>query len=516
MNEDCLAYSIGSELDRWAVNGEDQTSLSSPGPVVVLLADGMGGSEAGEVASNLAIKSMQEHLQSSLQHMPSDPEDIIRQIKQGFLLAHDRIISEAIANAKHKGMGTTLIAGILHDGHAFVVWSGDSRLYRYFPGETDTHGKFHAPHLQLLTQDHSMVWQMVQQGELTPEEARVHPYSNIITQSLGDAQSRPRPDYLIVPIYQNDLLLFCSDGLNSMLSDDHIRELCSVNPDLEALADALIAEANLAGGTDNISIVLARIQGGLPRLHLQDMAEQDRVITIGGTDLAKVMQPKALRSSVGSVGNRHASRVIWPWVITVLILFIAASIWVFRTVTFKSGQKDLVVDSLNLEIISSRRLDTVGYFGELSTEEVEAGENNQNKRLKIKSGNSEIPYWQTKFDSLLQQIMDLRSQIEKDNRLSMDIRNRLSRDINLLRKGVENQYNKAVERRLFGNEAGRNYHPAVAEFDTLKDKYKRFLDETRFNGPIPESEFWRDKSSGDTIKGQIPLEIPQVDENGSY
>lgn len=517
LNEDSLAYSTGSGLEGWVVNGEGQNSLSAPGPVVVILADGMGGSEAGEIASSLAIKTMQEHLQSLFQHMPSDQEDIIRQIKQGFLLAHDRIISEAIANAKQKGMGTTLIAGILHEGHAFIVWSGDSRLYRYFPSETDSFGKYHAPHLQLLTQDHSMVWQMVQQGELTPEEARVHPYSNIITQSLGDTQSRPRPDYLILPIYQGDLLLFCSDGLNSMLSDDQIKELCAANPDLRVLADTLVEEANLAGGTDNISVVLARVQSGFPRPHLQNIGEQDRVITIGGADLAKVMQPDAPNPGIGSLGKRRNSRVRWAWGLTIMILFLAAFFWVFRQGPIKSGQTNIGIDSLGMEEVSSHHLDTVGFFGELSTEELaDEVTTQEGKRMQIKSKYNEPPFWQGKFDTLLQQIMDLRGQVEKDNRLSLETRKSLSHEIDSLRKDVEGQYNLAVQQRLFGNEAQRTYYPALAEFNALKVKYNRLLDEIHVPGPLPESEYWRDKFSGDSIRGQIPLEIPQVDENGSY
>lgn len=505
LNEDSLAYALGEGLRRWVVDGAHPGVQSSDGPVAVLLADGMGGAEAGEVASALARETMQEHFAAALNPPPPDPDELIGRIRQGFLLAHDRIVSDAIANPRRKGMGTTLLAGLVHEGNAYVVWSGDSRLYRFLPGETDRNGKFHPPYLQLLTQDHSMVWQMVQQGELTAEEARLHPYSNVITQSLGDTQSRPRPDFLVVPLYEHDVLLFCSDGLNGMLPDERIREICVRHTDLDVLADTLIGEANDSGGADNISLVLLRVEQGLPRPHLDDVALQDQVVTAGGADLVQAVRQKGPLPATGdpnAPGQRRKSRQqSWVWlaglslVLTVLVLW-----WQFR---WDKESRESLIDQ------SVIPLDTIGAFGAEPLWEDTASVPSSGV-----SRNTEAPFWQGRFDSLLQNLHGFIGTLERDTLISRESRESLWRETNALRNRVDELMNSARLRELSGTAAKANHIEVISIFEDLRSRYESLarVAKSKISRALKDSA--TDDVPRDTSKRQENLESPDYGGHG--
>jgi serine/threonine protein phosphatase PrpC len=504
LNEDSLAYAMGEGLRRWVVDGTHPDAQSSEGPVAVLLADGMGGAEAGEVASSLARETMQEHFAAALNPPPPDPDELIGRIRQGFLLAHDRIVSDAIANPRRKGMGTTLLAGLVHEGQAYVVWSGDSRLYRFLPGETDRNGKFHPPYLQLLTQDHSMVWQMVQQGELTAEEARLHPYSNVITQSLGDTQSRPRPDFLVVPLYELDVLLFCSDGLNGMLPDERIREICVRNSDLEVLADTLIGEANDAGGADNISLVLLRVEQGLPRPHLDDVALQDQVVTAGGAELVQAVRHKGPLPATGDTNapgqRRKPWQRSWVWLAGVtLVLAVSVLWWQFRR---DKEAREALIDR------SVIPLDTIGAFGEELL-----GEDTASAPVSGVSRNTEAPFWQGRFDSLLQELHGFIGTLERDTLISRDSRETLWRETNALRNRVDEHMHKAVLKDLSGNAAKASHSEVRSIFEDLRSRYESLVRGAKPKNPRASKESATDDVPRDTSKRHENLESP---DNGGH
>lgn len=281
LNEDGFAYSVDADWTDWSTPAIGGTASTRTSATALVVADGMGGAEAGEVASALALGSLQSFLDRFHQHVPQDDDEIVIRLRQGFMLAHDRIVHDSLAHPERKGMGTTLLAGLVFHDQLYVMWSGDSRAYRYHSLPSRKSGPAQG-HLQMVSSDHSMVWEMVLQGELTPEEARVHPYSNVITQSLGDPKNKPRPDYRIAPLFRGDVLLLCTDGLNGMLSDEEIRMILDRQESLDRMADALVAAANAAGGSDNITLILARVVEGPERPLLEEGADVDARTTAGG------------------------------------------------------------------------------------------------------------------------------------------------------------------------------------------------------------------------------------------
>lgn len=236
-NEDCFAII--------EVSTTEEDSLGT----VLLVADGMGGAQAGEVASDTVRAVIQDKF-SMLTRPITDHRDIERYLKNIVLEAHQQIVMLAQAHPEYRGMGTTVVLAWLLDGYMHVVWCGDSRCYVY-PKDQPSGSPF--------TDDHSLVWRMVQTGELTPEEARLHERSNVILQALGSTHSQPEPAYVNKQLTLGERILLCSDGLNGMLSDHQIQQCLEPYQDLRAVSQRLIDAANAAGGADNITVVLAEV-----------------------------------------------------------------------------------------------------------------------------------------------------------------------------------------------------------------------------------------------------------------
>ena len=225
---------------------------------VYLVADGMGGHAAGEVASRVAT----DEIVRAFRDGTSDADETWPEHWNTELSATANLIVDAIVSGHHqvtlamnkdadlKGMGTTVVVAVHQPGeHKLVVCHvGDSRAYRFRRGG-----------LSLLTSDHSWVHEQVEAGFLTEEAARTHPLKNVVTQALG-GNSEPRVDVLEDEIREGDMYLLCSDGLNSMLTDDEIAAVLETGGSLDEACDRLIAEANERGGNDNISVVLLRSQ----------------------------------------------------------------------------------------------------------------------------------------------------------------------------------------------------------------------------------------------------------------
>jgi protein phosphatase len=226
-----------TDTGRQRRDNEDNAFARAP---VFVVADGMGGAQAGEVASRLAIEAFQHELPES-----GTPEERLA----ACVRAANRTIYE-MSRSEHEraGMGTTLTAAYLDDDDLAIAHVGDSRAY-LFRDQT----------LRRLTEDHSLVEELVRRGKLTEEQAAEHPQRSIITRALG-----PEPDVEVdtwtYPVQSGDVLLLCSDGLTSMISEEQIAQILSSTPSLERAAQRLIAAANEAGGRDNITVVLFSLE----------------------------------------------------------------------------------------------------------------------------------------------------------------------------------------------------------------------------------------------------------------
>ena len=209
-------------------------------PPVFVVADGMGGAQAGEVASRIAVEAFAEGLPEQ-----GSPEERLATVA---LTANRRIYELSQSESERAGMGTTLTAAYLGENELALAHVGDSRAYLFRDGE-----------LTRLTQDHSLMAELIRRGKLTEEEAADHPQRSIITRALG-----PEPEVTVdtwtYPVRAGDIVLLCSDGLTSMISEAQVAEILRAADGLERAAQALIDAANGAGGRDNITVLLFRLE----------------------------------------------------------------------------------------------------------------------------------------------------------------------------------------------------------------------------------------------------------------
>jgi len=207
---------------------------------VFAVADGMGGAQAGEVASRIAVDAFEPGIPGG-----QPPEQALRQLAE---LANRKIHEFAGDDSERAGMGTTLTAAVLAGEEVSLVHAGDSRAYLLRERE-----------LRRLTQDHSLVEELRRQGRLTAEEAEEHPQRSIITRALGP-EPQVELDTMSVTAQDGDVFLLCSDGLTTMVSETRIAIVLASSPSLEAAVAELVDEANRMGGRDNITVVAFRVE----------------------------------------------------------------------------------------------------------------------------------------------------------------------------------------------------------------------------------------------------------------
>jgi protein phosphatase len=242
----------------------NEDSLLARSPLFVV-ADGMGGAQAGEVASRLAVDVFEEGLGDT-----TEPESVLAQ-RAG--AANARIHELSHSNAEHAGMGTTLTAVYVAPEEVAIAHVGDSRAYRLRAGE-----------LVRLTDDHSLVDELMRQGKITPEEAVDHPQRSVITRALGPEPS-VEVDTRSYSARAGDVYLLCSDGLTTMLPEERVAELVRSYPRLRDAGEALIAAANEAGGRDNITVVLFRLEDpSAPAPPLAPKTEEQAELAPAGPD----------------------------------------------------------------------------------------------------------------------------------------------------------------------------------------------------------------------------------------
>ncbi len=224
--------------------GNEDSFLLEPQNGVFIVADGMGGHAAGEVASHMAVEIVGDALQQVVGHEDASAAEVIR---QAIIDANGRIFQRTLVEQDKRGMGTTTTAMVINGARYLIGQVGDSRAYLLRQGD-----------LLQITKDHSYVQEQVDAGYLTPEQARTHPYSNVITRCVG-ANSEVAPDIYIGGVRAGDLFLLASDGLTGMLEDSEVLEIMLSQDQPGALIDVLISEANRRGGLDNVTVIIIRI-----------------------------------------------------------------------------------------------------------------------------------------------------------------------------------------------------------------------------------------------------------------
>lgn len=224
---------------------------------LAVLADGMGGHQAGDVASRLCVETLNDVLLPALDKpLRLRPNKGVSRhatlVRRAVNKANGVVFAAAEDNPACRGMGTTLVMALFYDDKIVVAHVGDSRLYRLRAGQ-----------LTALTEDHSLVRELLEQGAIAPEEARNNPYSHVITQAVG-VRANITPEVQELAAMPGDIYLLCSDGLTDMVQDAEIRDgLMATQGNWSRAAQHLVDVANRHGGRDNVSVVIAAV--GAPR-----------------------------------------------------------------------------------------------------------------------------------------------------------------------------------------------------------------------------------------------------------
>jgi serine/threonine protein phosphatase PrpC len=220
---------------------------------IVVLADGMGGYNAGEVASGIATSAFRSRLEVRLQEINASNRSPSSKVLQRLMVdavntANQQIMEAAFNQPEFSGMGTTLVAALFHQNQIVLAHVGDSRAYRFRQGM-----------LFQLTHDHSQLQEQIDAGLVSPEWARFAPNKNLITRALG-VMPQIDVETSIHLVEQGDVYLLCSDGLSDMLSGEQMAELLNLSTDIESACKHLVETANNNGGRDNISVILSKIE----------------------------------------------------------------------------------------------------------------------------------------------------------------------------------------------------------------------------------------------------------------
>ncbi|UTR10927.1 Stp1/IreP family PP2C-type Ser/Thr phosphatase [Evansella sp. LMS18] len=232
-------------------HNEDDGFISEQlnGQMLVLVADGMGGHQAGDVASKMTKDILLEKWQEI--NRPLNPKEAEKWLEDSIYEVNRRLFEHAQKHPQCKGMGTTLVASICTDQFISHAHVGDSRIYLKSEGQ-----------MKQITSDHSLVAELVRSGQISEEEAQNHPRRNVVLRALG-TESNIKVDVNTINWDPGALLMLCSDGLTDMLPEEEIYEQITDEGKLEKLAEQLIQMANDRGGEDNITIALIRHTGDL-------------------------------------------------------------------------------------------------------------------------------------------------------------------------------------------------------------------------------------------------------------
>ncbi|MBQ2675848.1 MAG: Stp1/IreP family PP2C-type Ser/Thr phosphatase [Clostridia bacterium] len=238
---------VTAKSDVGRVRDENQDSYAvlslSDRATAVIVCDGMGGANGGSIASSTAVKVISNSITHSFRENMS-ARSIKAMLESAVIAANISVFDAAKSKDELSGMGTTVVAAVVADSVAYIAHAGDSRAYV-------VHEK---SELEQITKDHSIVQHMIENGQLTADEARVHPKRNVITRALGVGESIDI-DYNEIDLNDDDMLLVCTDGLTNYVDCVDILNIVN-NTEFDAMAESLVNRANINGGGDNITVVV--------------------------------------------------------------------------------------------------------------------------------------------------------------------------------------------------------------------------------------------------------------------
>jgi PPM family protein phosphatase len=218
-----------------------------------LVADGMGGYQAGEVASALTVATIETFVLHVLHRFSNlkagDEQGVVKDFQAALVQADARLFEETAHHPEFAGMGTTLTLAFVSGWRLFVVHAGDSRCYLFHKGK-----------LQQLTDDHTIAGELAQHGIIKPEDVSRHQFRHVVTNALGGNRAGVRVDVQKVELETGDVVLLCTDGLTDMLSDERLASILAAEGEPQSACERLVAEANDQGGRDNITAVVARFE----------------------------------------------------------------------------------------------------------------------------------------------------------------------------------------------------------------------------------------------------------------
>lgn len=315
-NEDNFIVSNALDTSEWIVpQVGEPTDLGNFGALLAV-ADGMGGTNAGEVASAIALETIQAYfIPEKMSNVIQDDKKIQEFMKEAVRTADFNILSHSKEDISTQGMGTTIVMVWILNNKAYVCWCGDSRCY-----VLNKHKG-----LVRLSKDHSYVQELIDKGELEPEYANEHPLSNVITRCLGDPDNRAEAETVIWQLYDGDTIMLCSDGLSGLCYDEQIFEIMIEfrdNPD--ECKNELISAALSNGGYDNVTVALCNVYMNNNEDENVDMgkAEEEEV-----ENLFRTIQSEA-------IGHKKRLGIIWLTSVFFIVLIFVTYYILFKLHVF--------------------------------------------------------------------------------------------------------------------------------------------------------------------------------------
>lgn len=240
---------IGVKTDIGIIRDNNQDAYyvsSNKDYPLFIIADGMGGHKAGEIASEMAIEIISKNLSNHLTDPSIAEEDIKNRIQDSISEANNKIYKKSMEDERYSGMGTTVTLAFITDDKIFMGHVGDSRAYL-----------LRNSILSQITEDHSLVEELIRNGSISKEEAKYHPQRNIITRAVGTSMVI-KADVIVERRYKDDILLLCTDGLTNMVDDNQIKDFLINSEDIQKSCEELVKLSNNKGGFDNITVLAVK------------------------------------------------------------------------------------------------------------------------------------------------------------------------------------------------------------------------------------------------------------------